>query len=237
MVGRSAAFFDVDGTLSATNSTTSLIWLRSRQHSPWRHNLWLASLIWRAPMALLADKLSRDLADRLVFDQFRGLSLARLIEDADDCCRALLLPACFPEALAEIELHQSAGRKVVLVSGGLESVLRPLADRLGVDLIARRLEAEGDRLTGAYGNFPLLDSLAKPPRQALGKAHAIRRHAELAGIDLSASPAYGDSLNDVEMLRLVGHPVAVNPDAALVRTARSGGWPVRYWRPKPSAPS
>jgi len=228
---RSAAFFDVDGTLSATRSTTSLMWLRARQHSPWRHRLWLANLVWGAPLAFLTDKLSRDLADRLVFSQFAGLSLSRLIADAGECCRSVLMPSCFPDALAEIEMHKAAGRKVVLVSGGVAPVLQPLADALGADLIARGLEAEGDRLTGRCGHFPLLDDSSKSWGQAAAKALAVRRYAETTGIDLAASYAYGDSINDAEMLGLVGHPTVVNPDRALDRTAKSRGWPARRWRP------
>lgn len=40
-----AAYFDIDGTLCATRSTTSLVWLRARQQPAWRHRLWLASLL------------------------------------------------------------------------------------------------------------------------------------------------------------------------------------------------
>jgi phosphoserine phosphatase len=57
-----------------------------------------------------------------------------------------------------------------------------------------------------------------------GKAEAIRALAAREGIDLSASYAYSDSESDLPMLRAVGHPVAVNPDAALERAARAEGW-------------
>jgi phosphoserine phosphatase len=59
-----------------------------------------------------------------------------------------------------------------------------------------------------------------------GKAQAIRELAEREGIDLGASYAYSDSESDLPMLRLVGHPVAVNPDAELARTAREEGWEI-----------
>jgi hypothetical protein len=48
--------------------------------------------------------------------------------------------------------------------------------------------------------------------------------AERDGIDLAASYAYSDSESDLPMLRLVGNPVVVNPDAELLRTARAEGW-------------
>ena len=53
----------------------------------------------------------------------------------------------------------------------------------------------------------------------------MREVAEREGIDLAASYAYSDSESDLPMLRAVGHPVVVNPDAELARgsRARRGG--------------
>jgi phosphoserine phosphatase len=59
-----------------------------------------------------------------------------------------------------------------------------------------------------------------------GKAEAIRGLAAAEGLDLAASWAYSDSESDLPMLRAVGHPVAVNPDAPLLRVAREEGWEV-----------
>ena len=52
----------------------------------------------------------------------------------------------------------------------------------------------------------------------------IREMAEREGIDLAQSFAYSDSESDLPMLRLVGNPVTVNPDAELTRIARAEGW-------------
>ncbi|HYA52228.1 MAG TPA: HAD-IB family hydrolase, partial [Streptosporangiaceae bacterium] len=38
--------------------------------------------------------------------------------------------------------------------------------------------------------------------------------------------AYSDSVTDLPMLEIVGHPRAVNPDRALRRIAQQRGWPV-----------
>ena len=57
-----------------------------------------------------------------------------------------------------------------------------------------------------------------------GKAEAIRQLAAERGIDLAESYAYSDSESDLPMLRAVGHPVAVNPDAELRSVARTEGW-------------
>ncbi len=53
--------------------------------------------------------------------------------------------------------------------------------------------------------------------------------AASARLDLAASAAYSDSATDEPMLAAVGHPVAVNPDKELLRTARERGWEVRWF--------
>ena len=50
--------------------------------------------------------------------------------------------------------------------------------------------------------------------------------AEREGFDLAESYAYSDSESDLPMLRAVGRPVVVNPDAELLRVAREEGWEV-----------
>jgi alcohol-forming fatty acyl-CoA reductase len=58
----------------------------------------------------------------------------------------------------------------------------------------------------------------------------VRRYAELEGADLKASYAYADSHSDLALLRAVGNPVAVSPDAALLRVAKRRRWPIEEWQ-------
>ena len=60
-----------------------------------------------------------------------------------------------------------------------------------------------------------------------GKAIAMKELADAEGIDLESSYAYSDSVTDIPMLELVGHPVVVNPDAELRTYAEEKGWEVR----------
>lgn len=228
-MGTSAAVFDVDGTICDTHSTTSLYWLRSRHNAAWRHALWVGSLSWRVPLLWLTDHVSRDAADRQVYRQFAGLSARRVADDARSCCEERLLPACFAGALAEMAEHRAAGRRLVLVSAGLDVVLMPLAEALGADLLAQRLEVTGDRFTGAYRSYAVLDGDEPAMDQPGRKAAALARYAATTGIDLGASWAYGDSINDLAMLECVGTPIAVRPDRRLARIAAARGWEVRRW--------
>jgi len=61
------------------------------------------------------------------------------------------------------------------------------------------------------------------------KGEAVVRFAEENGVDLEASYGYGDHYTDRHFLKLVGHPVAVNPSEELKRLAQRQGWEVvRY---------
>jgi len=68
--------------------------------------------------------------------------------------------------------------------------------------------------------------LAAPFCYGEGKAEAIIAVAEAEGYDLARSYAYTDSADDLPMLEVVGHPVAVNPDRALEAIAYHRGWPI-----------
>jgi phosphoserine phosphatase len=108
---------------------------------------------------------------------------------------------------------------VVVVSASPEEIVRPLCRYLGIeDVIATKSELDEEgRYTGRI------------ERYAYGpvKAQAIAEMAAAEDIDLDASYAYSDSVTDLPMLDIVGHPVAVNPDTELAAVAEERGWEVR----------
>jgi phosphoserine phosphatase len=58
------------------------------------------------------------------------------------------------------------------------------------------------------------------------KALAARSVAAARGYRLADCRAYSDSITDLPLLEVVGHPTAVNPDRALRRVAEERGWPI-----------
>jgi phosphoserine phosphatase len=128
-------------------------------------------------------------------------------------------PIVFEEALELIRQHREAGRLVLIVSASPEEIVRPLAAYLGADdAIATRARLDDE---GRYSGE--LERYCYGP----AKVTAITEIAEQRGIDLAASYAYSDSVTDVPMLEAVGHPVAVNPDRALLRVAEARDWEIR----------
>jgi phosphoserine phosphatase len=88
---------------------------------------------------------------------------------------------------------------------------------LGADaVIATRMQIADGKYTGDIDYYAY----------AQNKATAITELAEANGYDLARSYAYSDSITDVHMLEIVGHPYAVNPDKELRRQATKRGWPV-----------
>jgi phosphoserine phosphatase len=129
----------------------------------------------------------------------------------------LIDPLVYDEAAALFESHHAAGRDVVIVSSSGREVVEPIGRMLGADhVIATRLVVSAGRYTGD------VEFYAAGPH----KAAAIADLAAAAGYDLGASYAYSDSVTDLPMLEIVGHPVAVNPDRGLRRVAAQRDWPV-----------
>jgi len=129
-----------------------------------------------------------------------------------------ILPRIYPQMLRVAYEHQDAGRAVYICTAAAHELAEALAYVLAFDGgIGARSEIRDGVYTGRpFGPFTYRE----------GKAQAIRQLAEEQGIDLSASWAYSDSESDLPMLRAVGHPVVVNPDAELARIAREEGWEV-----------
>jgi HAD superfamily hydrolase (TIGR01490 family) len=129
-----------------------------------------------------------------------------------------ILPRVYPQMLKIAYEHQDAGRPIYICTAASQEVADLLA---GVLVFDGAIGTRSEIVDGVYTG--LLDG---PFTYREGKATAIRELAAQEGFDLTESWAYSDSESDLPMLRAVGHPVAVNPDAALARVAAEEGWEV-----------
>jgi HAD superfamily hydrolase (TIGR01490 family) len=216
-----AAFFDVDGTLTRTTIVHPLVWYQRARLSGPRFALWAAGLLLQAPQYAWIDRRSRERLNAVFYRRYAGLDAAEVRAWHRRTFPDNLKRRLYPAALECLKGHQRQGHRVVLVTGGLECVMRPLAEFLGADeLIATRLTEHGGRFTGELAGRPVADG---------HKAALVREHAERQGLDLAASFAYSDSWADLPMLECVGHRVAANPDGRLRREAARREWWVVEW--------
>jgi HAD superfamily hydrolase (TIGR01490 family) len=215
---RAAAFFDLDKTLMAGSSGMQFARVATRQGIVGRRQLgsWgIEHLRYR--LRGTTDERTTEVL-RVARDLIRGVpekTIARMEPEV----MAAILPRVFPQMLDEVHVHQDAGRPTFIVSAAGNDLVSALARVVGADAgIGTRYEVDAEgRFTGRLdGPFVYRE----------GKVDAMRRFADQHGIDLDASYAYSDSASDLPMLRAVGHPVAVNPDAELAAVAAQEGWDV-----------
>jgi HAD superfamily hydrolase (TIGR01490 family) len=214
---RGAAFFDLDRTLIAGSSSFQF-----------------GRVAYKAGMLTRRD-IARDAYENIVF-RLRGSTdagtdalrarVSEMLKGAKvrDLQRlsagvlAGVLPRLYPRMLELAYEHQDDGRPIFICTAAAQEMAELMAIVLTFDgAVGSVAEVVDGVYTGREGG---------PFNYREGKAQAIRELAEREGIDLAASYAYSDSESDLPMLRLVGHPVAVNPDKELARVARAEGWEI-----------
>ena len=216
-----AAFFDLDKTIIAKSSTLAFT------RPMFRAGLLSGSMLAKAGVAQAyyrafgADHDQLERVKEELANLTQGWARDEVTAIVEETVDEVVTPLVYAEALAIMDQHKRDGRRVVVVSASPEEIVRPLCRYLGIDdVIATRSEIDDD---GKYTGR--IELYAYGP----AKAEAMREMAEANDIDLDASYAYSDSATDVPMLEAVGHPVAVNPDEELLKTAEERGWEVRHF--------
>jgi HAD superfamily hydrolase (TIGR01490 family) len=167
---------------------------------------------------MAADLYSRRLFNDLFFLRYRGESEDRLRYLAEELFEKVIRPSIFPGAYDLVDKSKRLGLRQVLVTGALDLTVKPLARHLGIDhAVTNHLEFVDGKATGR---------LLPPIMAAATKASWIRIYAEKEGLNLSECYSYSDSMSDLPMLSVVGHPTAINPDFRLRNTALQHDWPI-----------
>jgi alcohol-forming fatty acyl-CoA reductase len=131
--------------------------------------------------------LNRTFATRVVYSILRGISRDRLDLLGDEYFEYKLKPQLKPDGIEQLKKAVASSTEVVLVSQGLEHVMRPLAQHLGVKLIiANRLDFRDGIATGR-----LLGPVIRP-RGIFARVSSAgpdgTRSAERLGRDLGVAP-------------------------------------------------
>ncbi len=213
-----AAFYDLEGTLVSTNLVHTLGFYARNQQGLLRSLRKTATTVLSIPVFAATDQYSRKVFNDLFFKRYKGETEDRLRFFADELFETVLKPAVFPGTFELIEKSRSLGLRQIVVTGALDFSVEPLMKYLGIETyVSNRLEFVNGIATGR---------LLPPVLAAATKASWIRNYAEQEGINLSESYAYTDSMSDLPMLSIVGHPAAVNPDMRLKQTALHHDWPI-----------
>lgn len=215
---RRVAFFDLDKTVLATSATLALTGplLRSGLMS----HLDLARGL-QAQLGYHLLDASHERSERVkdsLSSMVAGWPVSEFERVMNEALHSQIEPIVYREALDAISAHHAAGHAVILSSASAEAIVRPIMQLLGANgMIATVLEERGGVYTGSIAHYNYGEA----------KAIAARELAARNGWDLTQSWAYSDSVTDEPLLRVVGNPVAVNPDRPLAKIAREEGWQIR----------
>ena len=213
------ALFDMEGTILPSNVVESYVWSRMAD-LPWdRWPSELMSVFSRVPSYLMADRRDRGEFLRTFFRRYEGATIEGIERLVDEVVREFMLQKVSAAAVRRIREHRAAGHRTMLITAAAEPFIQPIAPLFDV-VLGAKLEVRD----GVYTGY-----LAEPPLVGEARGNWLRRYAQVEGADLKQSYAYADSHSDLALLRAVGNPVAVSPDAALLRVAKRRRWPIEEW--------
>ncbi|MFM2020225.1 MAG: hypothetical protein RL718_806 [Actinomycetota bacterium] len=217
-----AAFFDVDNTL--VRGSTSILFGKVafsggtiKRRDIWRFAFEQMMFIRRGENN---DKMA-DFKDRAL-SLTKGHSVEELRGLIDKVYSEEIKPRLWPETVAAAKEHLAAGREVWLLTAAPVELAEAIAKDIGAT------GALGTRVGHADG--VLTGELIGEPLHGKAKSRAAKQLAKERGISLKRSYAYSDSFNDLPLLSVVGHAVAVNPDKILTRHAEAAGWEIMRFK-------
>ena len=145
-------------------------------------------------------------------------SLEELYAYRKEFMETVIEPLILPRARQLVTQHKEAGDFLLVITSTIEFITAPIVQSLGIDtLIAPDPEIRNNRYTGNIVGIPSF---------AEGKVTRLKQWLEGVDLDLGGSFFYTDSHNDLPLLRLVDHPVAVDPDEKLRAEAEKKQWKI-----------
>jgi HAD superfamily hydrolase (TIGR01490 family) len=219
---RAAAFFDVDNTMMVGASIFHFAkGMAARNFFTWRD---LVRFTVRQTRLRVSGEHHRDLhtARDSALAFVAGKRVDDIIALGEEIYDEEMADKIWPGTRALAEQHLAAGERVWLVTATPVELATIIARRLGLTGALGTIAESED---GVYTGDLVGDVL-----HGQAKADAVSALAEREGLDLARCTAYSDSINDIPMLSLVGHAVAVNPDSALRVEAKERGWQIADFR-------
>jgi putative phosphoserine phosphatase/1-acylglycerol-3-phosphate O-acyltransferase len=222
---RIGAFFDFDGTLIDGYSAGAYFADRL-QHGEMR----IPELVDTVKLFSHGD------LNELEFAQVIGKGIAewsgRSEADMHEMWQRLFkerIAAClFPEAWSLVKAHQKMGHTVAIATSATRYQVLPVATELGIDhILSTCAMVRNGRLTGGISGKPLWGP---------AKAAAVREFAAANNLPLRRCYGYANGNEDIDFLRTVGHPTAVNPKRLLETSAADNDWPILRFQPRRKTP-
>lgn len=132
--------------------------------------------------------------------------------------REIITPLLLKPAQQLIDKHRNKGDILLVITATNRFVTEPIVNLYGIDnLLATSPEMKDGKYTGGFKGIPCFRD---------GKVTLLQEWLVHSGQTMQDSWFYSDSHNDLPLLKLVDHPVAVDPDEKLAEYAKEANWPI-----------
>jgi HAD superfamily hydrolase (TIGR01490 family) len=132
--------------------------------------------------------------------------------------REKIMPMITPSARALVEKHRTRGDTLLIITATNRFVTAPIAREFGIEHL---LATDPEMIDGYYTG-----RIVGTPCYREGKVVRLHEWMRLTHQTLDNAWFYSDSRNDIPLLEVVPHPVAVNPDDVLREEANKRGWDI-----------
>ena len=130
----------------------------------------------------------------------------------------VIKPLLLKPAQQLIAKHRERGDTLLVITATNRFVTEPIVLLYGIEnLLATTPEKIDGRYTGGVDGIPCFRE---------GKVKLLEAWLENTSETMEDSWFYSDSHNDLPLLKLVDHPVAVDPDEKLSAFAQAANWPI-----------
>jgi len=128
----------------------------------------------------------------------------------------VIQPLLLPKAQELVNMHRDDGDTLLIITATNRFVTEPIAAAYSIEnLLATEPEIVDNRYTGKVTGTPCFQG---------GKVARLNEWLKTTQHSLDGSYFYSDSQNDLPLLNLVSHPVAVDADDTLKAHAQQKGW-------------
>ena len=205
---KTAAFFDIDGTLYRDSLMVEhfkkLVRYDIIDQKAWFEHARDTFMDWDKRQGNYDDYLD-DICE-LYVNSLIGLDKT-CIDFTSDQVIKLKSDRVYKYTRSRIKWHLENNHIVIFISGSPNFLVEKMAKKYNVtDFIGSDYIFENEVFNGRV--IPMWDSSSKN--------NAINDFIKKYDIDLSESYAYGDTNGDINMLRRVGNPIAINPTKELI---------------------
>lgn len=209
------SIFDLDYTLVSMNTS-----FRFGLHLPRQKSRYVPPsviCIWYYLLYQAHSLSLTDLHEKAFQTIFKGRSLVDIQETVSHFLMNEFESHLYLPALERLRQAQNNNHYTVIVSSSPAMLVEPIAKKLEVNSWAATQYSVDDK-----GIINGIEQIVEGNYKA---RMAQSLMADMA-IDSSCLTAYSDSLVDLPLLKVAGHPVGVNPDKHLKRICEKNGWEI-----------